>query len=293
MFMMRKNSLLIKLLMTHKRAFPTNQNNIGAILQLERLSMVELTSQYTQLELIKSLEEIGNLLVDKTLYREALHFLHTKLRIERTLYQDPHQIVNATQHKIATILLEIGSISIENGHVNSGLESYNESITILKNIYSNDYIDAIKAADRIANILERKSFFTEAIEIYYHCLDMQAIDTGHTHPKYAEILIKIGKNYQQKSDWDQALEAYNEALMIVKFSLGESHTILIPILEEISGIYLKLGETGRAGMELNEARRIRENTSTSPVHGVQFQNQLLMNFSIFCRDTDDRTASAA
>lgn len=88
--------------------------------------------------------------------------------------------------------------------------------------------------------------FSEAIEAYYHGLEIERAKFEPSHPNIIVTLINISESYRRRGDFELAIEVYFEVFRLQQQRFGRSHPDVSRTLHAIALIYDEMGDLPRA-----------------------------------------------
>lgn len=178
-------------------------------------------------ELIQALLGLADLLNDTGEYKAALGHYNDCLRIQKSLYTEPHE-------NVATTLYSIGVVKMNQGQYVEALEFLDKAVDVMSalkgviNPFNGDAYNLMGFVEmksgKADNAMKR---FTSALQVW-RALGRRIQE--------AVTLKNIGHVHREKSEHDLALEQYEDCLCIITEEEGKSSEAVVDVLISMGNV---------------------------------------------------------
>jgi serine/threonine protein kinase/Tfp pilus assembly protein PilF len=176
------------------------------------------------------MQTVGRVYKNLGLYEEAGAQLEEALDLRRR----PH---GGTQHDVATNLVDLASLYIDEARYEEAEPLLQESLRILEAEKGPDHLEVAAGLRNLASIYRRQGWYAEAEPLYERALAIRTKILGPDHPEVAQCLNSLAALHWNEGNYAKAESLYRRALSIWEGALGSNHPDVARGLNNLALLY--------------------------------------------------------
>jgi tetratricopeptide (TPR) repeat protein/CHAT domain-containing protein len=234
------------------------------------------------LELISSLNNLGNIAFQLGEYSTARQLFERTLAMRRKLLGSDHLDVSKS-------LNNLGGVGLRTGDFDGSRRYYEESLAIREKKLPPDDPALADGLNNLAQLLQRMGSFSEARRLYERALSIRENSSQSKNFQIADSLDNLANLLYDTGDYAEAKPLYERALAIrEKDSGGQNNVKIADSLNNLGNLFMAMNDFDAAKPCLERALKIRQEAYGGEHEDVASSLQNLANFY---KDTGDFEAA--
>lgn len=226
-------------------------NNYSKAIQLyeQARRMLEENKLSNTLEMVESLNKIGNYYLEIKNFEKALEYLDKGLVLGREVLGNRHL-------QVATLYNNMGNCMYYIGDSDKALDFHNQSLAIREDQLPDPNPQVAQSYNNIGLCLQDKNYLKEALTAYQQALDIYVRYFGKVHPDVADVRLNIGTIYRDIGHPGLFVE-YRKALNIYQQTLEKQHPSIGLCYNNLANAYSTQSNYTQASQLYEKALDIR------------------------------------